>query len=142
MGSYRSRFFEVEMADIQLDSAGDLLIQDDSLVIVDGDDALVQHLTIRLRFFLKEWFLDQRVGVPYYEQILIKNPDIAVIRSIFRVAIITTSGISAIDTFDTAFDVAIRKFTVTFTARKDDGETLDFSKEFIIPGFDEEETQL
>jgi len=82
--------------------------------------------------FKGEWFLDTRVGVPYYDSILIKNPDLVVIRSIFRNAILSTPGIANLDALTTAFDAASRKLTVEFTAIKEDGGTLDFSKEFII----------
>lgn len=121
------------MADLALDSNHDLLIEDDKLSIVDGDDALVQHLTIRLRFFRKEWFLDARVGVPYYDKILIKNPRLVTVRGILRQAILTTPGVATIERFDFVYDNAIRKMQLDFSVRKEaDGELLDFSREFIV----------
>jgi len=121
------------VADLKLSTLDDDLdLTGEQLSIVDGDDAIVQHLLIRLRMFKGEWFLDTRVGVPYYDSILIKNPDLVVIRSIFRNAILSTPGIANLDALTTAFDAASRKLTVEFTAIKEDGGTLDFSKEFII----------
>ena len=120
------------MADLQLDQNGDLLIQDDALKIVDGDDAIVQHLSIRLRFFKGEFFLDTRLGVPYFDQVLIKNPDLVSVRGILREVILETPGIDTIDAFSTEFDGLTRKLAVTFTATKIDGEVLDFSQEFLI----------
>lgn len=121
------------MADLKLSTLDDDLdLTGEQLSIVTGDDAIVQHLSVRLRLFKGEWFLDLRVGIPYYDSILIKNPDLVAIRSIFRRAILTTPGIASLDALDTEFDAANRRLTVTFTAIKDDGETLDFSKEFII----------
>lgn len=121
------------MADLQLATLdNDLDIDGAAMSIVDGDDALLQHLLIRLRLFKGEWFLDERVGVPYYDSILIKNPDLVAIRSIFRQAILTTPGIASLDALTTSYDSTTRTLTVTFTAVKDDGGTLDFSKEFII----------
>ena len=120
------------MADIALDSEGDALIENDALVLVEGDDAIVQHLRIRFRFFLGEWFLDTRVGIPYYDEILIKNPDLSRVNGIFKQVIITTPGIASIEAFAMDFVGADRKLTITFLARKDDGETLEFNEEFII----------
>lgn len=121
------------MADLKLSTLDDDLdLTGEQLSIVDGDDAIIQHLLIRLRLFKGEWFLDTRVGVPYYDSILVKNPNLVAIRSIFRNAILSTPGIASLDTLETSFDAATRKLTVTFSAIKDDGGTLDFSKEFII----------
>jgi hypothetical protein len=122
------------VADLQLSTVDDDLdLTGEQLSIVDGDDAIIQHLLIRLRFFTGEWFLDTRVGLPYYDSILVKNPDLVFIRSLFRKAIIKTPGIAGIDSLTTAYDGTTRKLTVSFSAVKDDGEVLDFSKEFIIP---------
>ena len=121
------------MADLALSTIDDdILVENDQLDIVDGDDAIVQHLKIRLRFFLSEWFLDQRLGIPYLEQILVKNPNLVAVRNIFREAILETPGIATITRFDLQVDAAARKLTVEFTAEKEDGEVLDFTEEFII----------
>jgi len=121
------------MADLALNEEGDLLLTDNSLAVVEGDDAIVQHLAIRLQFFLGEWFLDTRLGVPYFNQVLIKNPNLVVVRGLFRQVILTTPGVDTIEEFELDFDQAARKLTVTFTVRKStDGGLLDFSREFII----------
>lgn len=121
------------MADLALDTVDfDVLIENDQMEIVDGDDAIVQHLRVRLQFFFSEWFLDTRLGVPYLERILIKNPDLVVVRNIIREVVLETPGIDNLSRFDLDVDASIRKLTVSFTAVKDDGETLDFTGEFII----------
>ena len=81
--------------------------------IIKGVPAIAQRLRVRLQFFLKEWFLDQRQGMPYFEAILIKNPDITLVQSIFRRAILATPGVLAIAKMRTALDNATRTFTVT-----------------------------
>ena len=120
------------MTDLKLDVNGDLAIEDAAFALVTDDDAIVQHLQIRLRFFFNEWFLDLRVGIPYFDQILIKNPDLVVVRGILRETIVTTPGIDTIETFDLDFDTPIRKLTVVFTAKKLDGGILEFNRAFII----------
>jgi hypothetical protein len=121
------------MADIRLSTLDDDIdTSDEKWSLVDGDDAIIQHILIRLRFFKGEWFLDPTIGIPYYETILLKNPDLIAIRSVFRQAILTTPGIASLDSLLTELDNAERRLTVTFAAIKTDGGTLDFSKEFRI----------
>jgi len=121
------------MADLQLSTLdNDIDLDGEQFSIVDDDEALVQHLLVRLRLFKGEWFLNPDVGVPYYESVLVKNPSLVAIRAIFRQAVLTTPGIASLDSLTTELDTPTRTLTVTFTAIKDDGGTLDFSKEFII----------
>ena len=121
------------MADLRLTDDGDLAIVDDALSIVDGEEALRQHLLIRLRFFLGEWFLDSRLGVPYFDSVLVKNPNLVLVRGIIRQAILTTPGVDSIESFDFTYTNATRRMELNFTVRRsDDGTLLDFSKEFII----------
>lgn len=121
------------MSDFKLDANGDLFIADDgSLVLVTGDEAIVQRLTIRFNFALGEWFLDIRVGVPFFQEILVKNPNLTRVRGIYRQLILTTPGIESIEEFSLALDTPTRKLSLSFLARKTDGETLSFDKEFII----------
>lgn len=120
------------MSDIALDSDGDLLITKGALSLVIGDDAIVQNLQIRLQFFLGEWFLDTRLGMPYFEEILTKNPDLTRVRGIFRQAILTTRGIASIVSLNMNFDRATRALAVDFVVKKTDGEILAFDREFII----------
>lgn len=119
--------------DLRLNNEGDLLIEDDELKLIDGDDAIVQHLTIRLRFFLGEWFLDERLGVPYFDSVLIKNPNLVLVRGILRQAILTTPGVEQLDSFQFTYDNAIRKMRLDCSIKRTGEEgLLDYSKEFII----------
>jgi hypothetical protein len=120
------------MSDAALDIEGDLDTTGDQLSLVVDDDAIVQHLEIRFQFVFEEWFLDIRLGIPYFGEILIKNPDLTRVRGIFRQTILTTPGIAQIEEFSLDFEGAIRKLSTDFLARKTDGEILEFNKEFII----------
>jgi hypothetical protein len=122
------------MSDIKLNVEGnDIDLSSIGLELVDGTDAIAQHLLIRLRFVQGEYFLDTRRGIPYFEDILIKNPDLLAIRAIFREAIRETPGVISITRFDMFVNTATRRlrtdFTVLVTTQT---EPLDFSEEFII----------
>ena len=70
------------MLDILLTPDGDLQINE------QGDIALTQStrqaVRVRLLWFFDEWRFAPPFGVPYFEEILIKNPDIESIRRIIR----------------------------------------------------------
>lgn len=120
--------------DILLDADGDIDTSDNELHLTEDEgDALRQHLQIRLQLFKNEWFLDPRVGMPYYDKILVKNPDLGSVRAIFRKAILDTPGVQSLDGLTLALDNPARVLSVDFTVTKtEDGTTLDFSKEFIL----------
>lgn len=121
------------MANLLLTLAGDLDFSSGGLQIVEGADEIAQKLFTRLQFFLGEWFLDRRQGIPYYEKILIKNPDLVIIQSIFREAILETPGVtSLLDVIQTDLESATRKLSVRFAAQLDSGGILNFDREFII----------
>ena len=92
----------------------DLEVVDKDLHIVSEKDRVRQHLKIRLWFFLKEWFLDTTAGVPFFEEILVKAPNITRIENILKVVILDTPDVSEITKFDVAYDSALRKFSLDF----------------------------
>jgi hypothetical protein len=118
--------------DLKLDSDHDLAIENDTLVLVDGIDAIRQELDIALQFFLNEWFLDTRLGLPYYEKILGKKPRINVIKGVFRDAILQVNGVNSIFDLNIDFSAATRILSVEFRAGTVEGE-LTYNKEFIVP---------
>lgn len=118
--------------DLKLDSQGDLAIESGDLVILSGVDAIAQHLKIRLRFFLGEWFLNLDEGIPYFERVFVKSPNIPEIRALYRRAILTTPGVATIDDLTVDFDGSSRVLSVTFAGETDTGEPLDFSEDFIL----------
>lgn len=119
--------------DLALDSDGDLDLGTDDLVILSGADAIVQHIQIRMLFFLRDWFLDVRIGIPWFEAILRKAPNLSVARRILRTAIITTPGVSSIEEFVFDYTPTTRALSIDFRATSVDGEPLEFTDELILP---------
>jgi hypothetical protein len=81
-----------------------------------------QQVMLRLGFFRGEWFLDEDRGVPWYEEILIKSPNLIRIREIFREAILSVSGIREVTYLDLRFSAFARTLDVNFRASTDLGE--------------------
>lgn len=121
------------MADLKLDLTGDLDVTNGEVTLTSGIDSIIQDVAVRLKTFLGEWFLDQRVGIPYFQNILIKNPNLPVIQTIFQQAILETEGVLSITNFEFNFDTASRQLDISFEAKTDDLDTFIFEfSEFIL----------
>ena len=117
---------------------GDLKLTDGQIRLTQTTkQAVAQHLRIRLQFFFGEWFLNAREGIPYFERVLIKRPDLGSVAGIFRRVILETPGIVALDSLALDLNAATRILYVqSFSARLDDGAVLtaeDFGA-FILTG--------
>jgi hypothetical protein len=112
----------------------DLKLVNGQLVFLEkGLRATAQRLKIRLLFFLGEWYLDQRQGVPYWESVLVKNPNIDSIKAMFRRVIVNTPGIAGVDEISISFDRQNREAFLSFEAVTDDGQTLVFAPFLVTP---------
>lgn len=110
-----------DLADIALDPAtNDIEIP---LRILKGAPCVIQRIRVRFRFFLGEWFLDQRLGVPYFQDILVKSPDPILISAVFRKVLLGTPGVLHVDAFSANLDRLTRVLTVNFQATLVDSTT-------------------
>ena len=50
--------------------------------------------------------------MPYFEAVFVKNPDLSLVQSIFRRAILGTPGVQTIARMVTTFDKSTRSFTI------------------------------
>lgn len=120
------------MTDFLLTSSGDLDLTTGDLQLATGSTEIAQHIKIRLRYFLGEWFLDQRLGVPYFDQILLKNPNTNVVTDLLRRATLSTPGVLDVSSLSFVFDSATRTLAVDLRAIITGNEVLDFSEELIL----------
>lgn len=100
---------------------GDIELTNGKVVFISGAQHTRQKLASRFKFFLGEYFLDLRQGVPYYRDILVKNPDLNVIKSIFRKVILTTKGVESLTSYEMYFDEPNRRLTFSFEAQASTG---------------------
>lgn len=104
----------IPAGDLELSSTGDI-------VWSTGPDYIRQRLAARFQFFLGEYFLDTRQGIPYFRDVFVKFPNLELIRSIFRKVILTTPGVLQLDKFELDYNDSARQLTFTFSARVEGG---------------------
>lgn len=91
--------------DVYLDASGQIAL---------AATPLDQRIDCRLRTFLGEFWLDQTIGIPYFQEILKKNPDMDAVRAAFASEIQKVPGVQTLDSLEVTRDRASRKLTVIF----------------------------
>ena len=119
------------MSSLLLDDTGDLDITDSQLSLTSGLQAIQQHLQVKLRIFLGEWFLNTDVGVPYYRDVLIKSPNFVQVSATLKTEILETTGVLELSSFEFDYDNEIRAFTLDFKTLTEEG-VIDFSQEIEV----------
>lgn len=108
--------------DIALNIASnDLVIKNNDLILIDNAERVAQQVLITLRFWLGEWFLDTREGVPYLEYILVKNPNMSHIKQILTEKIKSVDGVNSIVSLNFDFRRIRRELYVDFEINTDYG---------------------
>lgn len=116
-----------------LDSNHDLVVTNGVRLTTDLATYVKQKILQRIRFFLGEWFLDQRQGVPLFEKVFVENPDMSFLSSLFRRIILGTRGVGGLVSLDLDFNRKTRKLTVSFHAKlAESSETITVLKEEFI----------
>lgn len=107
--------------DIKLTSLGDLDLSTYSMEFALNADYITQKLSVVLRTFLGEWFLDTSAGIPYFEDILKKNFDPTRVETVIKSAILDVPGVDQITSFDMSL-INPRELVVSFVVTTDFGE--------------------
>lgn len=101
------------MNDLLLTEENDLLISESGDIVFT--DSISQAIKIRLKWFLGEWKINQGYGIPYYQEVFIKNPSTALLEDRLRTEILTVSGVNTVDNIVIKLDKAERKAKITFS---------------------------
>ncbi|GJE77293.1 hypothetical protein [Methylorubrum suomiense] len=93
--------------DLTLDETGNLRMVYDA-------EAVGEHARQRLQFFKGEWFLDPRIGVPWFEQVLgFSGSRPQVSEAIVKREILQTPGVTGLSGIETTFDRLVRGIRVS-----------------------------
>lgn len=119
------------MLDLKLDNQGDLDISGGLLHTVQGISCVAQTLNLRLRINKGEWFLDTRIGIPYFTQIFVSGARLDEIESLLLEAVSTAPGVLSVDAFDVTLN-ANRQLQVTYRIHGDNGDFLEGTETLIF----------
>jgi len=114
--------------------SGDLDVSTGSFQTLTGPEYAAQKIRQRLRLFLGEWFLDTTKGVPWFQSVLVKNPSLELIKSLFRNEILQVPGIISVKQTEALFDPAARTLALAYVAVYQTGATLQEVVSSPVPG--------
>lgn len=114
------------MADIALSAKNhDVIFVDGDILFIANAERVAQDVKIKLLTFYGEWFLNVEHGVPYFEYILDKDPNLLLIRQIFREKILEVDDVNGVDELDLDYDVRNRTLEVSFSVTTNFGLVTD-----------------
>ena len=118
------------MTDIFLDPLTDDIAidaQGRARLTASPEEDVRQLLRTRLRRFLGEWFLDTRLGVAYFRDVLIHAPNMSVIRALFMKEVSETPGVANVTKLELNWDTPTRLLNVELAVALDTGELLELT---------------
>jgi hypothetical protein len=103
------------MSDILLDrDSHDLAVIDGDLQLVRGVDLIRQRLKQRILTISGEWFLDENIGLPWFQEFSQKGIDDERVKAAILRVIAETQGVAEVVEFDMSPDRRARKLMVSF----------------------------
>lgn len=112
---------------------GDLdMTHEGQLLFTEGIEQARQEVQCRFGFFLGEYFLDTRQGLPYYRDVLVKNPNRETVLSLFSRTALSVPGIVQVSELTYDLDSRTRKLVVTGEALWIDGQPVPLDMSNIL----------
>jgi len=96
--------------DILLDSGGDLKISESGDITLT--ESIRQAVLIRLRWFFAEWRFAPDFGVPWFEEVFVKNPNDVRVRQIIREECMKVDGVTDARSITLTVDTVTREATI------------------------------
>ena len=91
-----------------------ILSENNDLIIIGNAEQIAQQIKCRLQFWLGEWFLDNRKGLPYLDDVIIKKYSLQQIRAIFKAQIIAIEGVEKVNSLTLDLNRKTRILEVDF----------------------------
>lgn len=122
------------ITDIGLDTeTGDLGELEGDLPVVQEGDCRAQYIRQKLKLWLAEWFLAESAGVPFHDEVFIKNPRLLVLDAYFKDLILAVPGIVELTRFNMNLDGPTRTLFVDFECRDELNNIISIAED-IGPG--------
>jgi hypothetical protein len=111
--------------DILLDANHNIVFVNGDMVMTNKQQSLPQRIKQKLLSFRGEWFLDETRGLPFIEEILVKDYNLSRIEAIYLQELKNIEGISEILAFDISVDDRTRKMTINIRVLSTNNETVE-----------------
>jgi hypothetical protein len=105
--------------DILLDRDGDIFVGETADISIKH--SIRQEVKIFLRWFFAEWRFNPDVGIPYFEEVFVKNPNTQMIARIVRSEAMKADGAKEVRDVAVTIDHKTRAATIKFTLITDYG---------------------
>lgn len=117
------------MKGFALDSNGDLLIENNRIQMINGNELVRQTVERVLHTNKGEWFLNLDEGITF-SNILGKQKSEEIIRNEIEEGLSQVDSSFFIETFNFNLDSVNRKLTINFVAKNDNGDTIEGGSEW------------
>ena len=100
----------------------DIMLGDDyDILLTEWGDinltrSIKQNILIRLKWFFQEWRLGPELGFPWFEEVLIKNPNMQKIKGLIQNTILDVDGVTRAKVDKLDYDQHGRKISIHYTA--------------------------
>ena len=101
------------MLDILLNREGDLHITEQGDIRLT--ESVRQAVKIRLLWFFKEWRFAPQNGVPYFEEILVKGPNLERIRRIVKNEVQSVDAVNGVRNITVEYNKPTREARIFYT---------------------------
>ena len=106
--------------DLKLDENGSLAFTNSNVdVTTIGAEDLAQRLLIRLSTFRGEWFMDNTLGIDWWERVFGKNRNKTTVDAIIQNEILKEKDVRQITEYSSS--LTNRSYSATFKVRTEDG---------------------
>lgn len=106
------------MKDIRLNDAGDIAVTEYGDITLT--ESVKQKILIRLRWIKEEWRLGPDLGFSWFEDVLVKNPNLDNIQQLLREEILDVEGVTDAEVTEVKYNARERKATFHFTYTVDE----------------------
>ena len=119
--------------DIKLDDSGDItFVSGESSVTSIGAEDLAQRIRIRLNTFQGEWFMDNTLGVDWWNRVFGKNRSKAAVDALLQEQILKEPDALQILSYSSSISTD-RKFSCSFKVRTENGAITATQTFNIVP---------
>lgn len=114
--------------------AGDLALTADGreLVLVRGAEMALAQIQRGVQITQGSVSWDDSVGLPLFQEILVKDPDLRVLTQIFRSFLLDTAGVVSVERLSLALDRQTRTLSVDFAVLCEDGQSAADTLKFAL----------